>query len=284
MAPVDVAIDDGCLVVTSPFTTAPSTLRHPPRGTWRMGDLAEVDGDGFRLLGRGDRVAKIGEKTVALPELEAALRAHPLVDAAAVGTWSAAGGARRVGALVVLARDGRLRLAAEGRRALLQELAACLADRWDRVALPRRWRLREALPVDARGKLAQDAIDAELAQADGDVVEPVVLGRSRDGDTVAIDCVVPRDLAFLAGHYDSFPLVPGVVQVDWVVRGLSHALGAPVAARRVDALKFRNVMRPGQAFTLRLRIDEAAGRAQWSLDGADKVFSSGRIEYAIAAR
>lgn len=310
MAPVEVAIDDGCLVVTSPFTTAPSTLRHPPLGTWRMGDRAEADDGGFVLLGRGDRVAKIGEKTVALPELEAALAAHVLVEAAAVGTWTAAGGSRRVGAVVVLTRDGLLRLAAEGRRALLQELGRGLADRWDRVALPRRWRLRDALPVDARGKVAQDAVDAELAQPEGDVVLPVVLGGSRplestfpgsprgetradatgnaggsaDEESVAIDCVVPRDLAFLAGHYDSFPLVPGVVQVDWALHFLARLVGAPLAARRVEALKFRNVLRPAQAFTVKLRVDRAAQRALWSLEGADRVFSSGRIEYAIAAR
>ncbi len=319
-APVAVArSSDGRLVVTSPFVTAPSageTARDgehtergepaargaapaaadddatpgatadppvdPPRGatpSWRMGDRVELDGDGFRLLGRGDRVAKIGENTLSLPEIEQHLVAHDLVEAAAVGPFAGPGGPR-LGALLVLAAAGKRHLAAEGRRATQALLSAHLAERWTRVALPRRWRFVDDLPADARGKVAQQALEAALASPVDEPREPLVLARRTDGDDVLLELVVPRELAYLAGHYDAFPLVPGVVQIHWVLAALARLLGRDVSAERMEAVKFRNVLRPAQEFTMRLSVDASASRATFTLAHEGRVFSSGRLTLA----
>ena len=68
---------DGALVVSS-FRAGPCPTR--------MEDGAALRGDGtFQLLGRLDRTLKLEEKRVSLPELEAALEAHPRVARAARG-------------------------------------------------------------------------------------------------------------------------------------------------------------------------------------------------------
>ncbi len=138
---------------------------HTPRvegGTLRMEDRAALRPDGrFELLGRLDRVVKVEEKRVSLPELETALESIPDVRRAAVVVLE--GPRRALGA--VLAMDAPPAAAAE-RRALAAKLRSHLAQRFDAVLLPRRWRFVQELPTDNRGKLPQEALLALFAQAD----------------------------------------------------------------------------------------------------------------------
>lgn len=261
-----------------------------------MGDRVDRNSDGFRLLGRGDRIAKVGEKTLSLPEIEESLAAHGDVEAAVVGAYASRGG-QRLGAIVVPSAAGKRRLAQEGRRALQASLAAHLAQRWDRVALPRRWRFRDTLPVDARGKIAREAFDAELARTAEEPVEPLLLSQHRDGNDEVFELVVPRDLAYLAGHYESFPLVPGVVQIHWVMSAIGRILGRSVSAQRMEAVKFKNVLKPAEVFTMRLGFEahpnavaqpsnavaqqaNAVSKVSFTLAHDTRVFSSGRITLA----
>jgi acyl-coenzyme A synthetase/AMP-(fatty) acid ligase/3-hydroxymyristoyl/3-hydroxydecanoyl-(acyl carrier protein) dehydratase len=276
---VSLELEDGCLAVASPFVSATEASGGDVGPRWRMGDRAERDGEGFRLLGRSDRIAKIGEKSLSLPEIEAALAAHELVEAAAAATWTGRSGPR-LSAVVVLSTAGKRRLAEEGRRAVVGLLGDHLAERWAPVALPRRWRFVDALPVDARGKLAQKALEQELATPVADTLLPLLLSEAREGDDVVRELVVPRDLAYLEGHYDAFPLVPGAVQIHWVMLAIGSVLGCPVRGERMEAVKFKSVMRPAQRFTMRLRSEAGGARWSFTLAHGDLVFSSGRITTA----
>jgi acyl-coenzyme A synthetase/AMP-(fatty) acid ligase len=118
----------------------------------RLEDAAEAAADGrFRLLGRLDRVVKLEEKRISLPELERALEAHPWVARAALVLL---GGPRPVlGAVVVPSADAPSR-----RSTLVAGLRAHLGRRFEGQALPRRWCFPEALPYDGRGKLTAQAL------------------------------------------------------------------------------------------------------------------------------
>ncbi|MDR3670009.1 MAG: AMP-binding protein [Holophaga sp.] len=142
-ADVTVAFQGAALVVTS-FRAGPGPLR--------MEDAAEpVAGGRFRLLGRLDRIIKLEEKRISLPELEQALEAHPWVARAAVVLLE--GPRPTLGAVVVL-NPG----APAERGLLVRTLRAHLALRFDGPALPRRWRFPEQLPYDGRGKLTPQAL------------------------------------------------------------------------------------------------------------------------------
>ncbi|HYC57316.1 MAG TPA: AMP-binding protein [Candidatus Binatia bacterium] len=270
--------DDSRLVVTSPFVTAPEGDVHAP-STWTMGDRVEIDGGGFRLAGRADRIVKIGEKTFSLPAIEEALLTHSWIDAVAVAAYRDKTGTR-LGAIVVLTPDARIELARRGRRFGAAELGEHLARTWDRLALPRRWRFCKALPFDERGKLSAAAVESCLAAAPEPVLGPVVIDEKIEGTLLVRRIVVPRDLACLEGHYEGFPLVQGVAQIDWVMNALSDLVGSPAAARRMEAIKFKDVLRPAQELTLRVELEQAARRAAFTLADGERVFSSGRIELA----
>jgi len=150
----DVALtlaDDGALVVSS-FRAGPAPLR------LEDGALFHADGT-FELTGRLDRILKLEEKRISLVALEAALEAHPLVARAAVVLLE--GPRPMLGAAVVLREGPRT-----DRRERVASLGRHLAQRFEPVALPRRWRFPEALPYDARGKLTPASLRALFARQD----------------------------------------------------------------------------------------------------------------------
>jgi acyl-coenzyme A synthetase/AMP-(fatty) acid ligase len=148
-AAVRVARDetDGRLRVHSPHASLGDE-----REGFALGDRVRLLADGrFVTLGRADRVLKIGEKRLSLPEMEERLLEHPWVERVALLPLEQQG-ETRVAAVAVLAERGREMLESRGRRAVGVALADWLSREWDRVLLPRVWRFVPALPEDAQGK------------------------------------------------------------------------------------------------------------------------------------
>jgi 3-hydroxymyristoyl/3-hydroxydecanoyl-(acyl carrier protein) dehydratase len=243
-----------------------------------MGDRAELAADGsFRVLGRADRIVKIGEKRLALPEMESHLRAHPWVADAALLAFDP-GGDARVGAVVALSEAGQGALAARGRRALAAELGDHLAGYWDRVLLPRAWRYVPELPRDAQGKTPRAALLEllETAVERGPVRAPIALSEERSERALKRRLRVPADLAFLEGHFPGRPIVAGVVQIHWALQAARELLGERARARSLDGVRFRELLLPGEELSLELEWDGAQSLQFKLADGA-RVFSSGRI-------
>ncbi|WP_345811307.1 AMP-binding protein [Paraburkholderia sp. PREW-6R] len=269
VAGVDVRRDeDGALNVRSPH------LDHD--GWHRTDDRIAFDEQGrFRLQGRLDRVLKLDGKRVSLPELEARLALHPYVAQAAIVPL--AGVSReRIGALVALSEAGGEALRDEGRVLLAKTLRRHLADYFDVVVLPRRWRFRAALPFDARGKLPVSAVAAAFEPR----VEGVeVLAEARSGDTLYCELRVPPSLAHFAGHFPGLPILPGVVQVDWAVRLAAEHVPGVRAVSSIDRLKFMAPVSPGAVLDLTLAHDAARRRVQFAYRANGHECASGVITY-----
>jgi acyl-coenzyme A synthetase/AMP-(fatty) acid ligase len=273
----------GQLVVRSPYASvglasAEGDVRQAALQQTRMGDRAELVGDGrFRLLGRGDRVVKVGEKRLALPEMESALRAHPYVADAALVPFELAGDTR-VGAVVALSDAGQAELDALGRRALGSALAEHLAAYWDRVLLPRAWRYVAELPRDAQGKTPHAAL-VELLEQVGErapVLAPLVISERRGPRSLERELRVPADLAFLEGHFPGQPIVAGVVQIHWVMLAAAELLGSAPRVRALEGLRFRETLAPEQSFRLSVELSESADVLRFTLAAGERVFASGR--------
>jgi acyl-coenzyme A synthetase/AMP-(fatty) acid ligase len=269
----------GRLRVESPFVSAGAQPGAGAAAACTLGDLVELGHDGrFALLGRGDRVVKVGEKRLSLPEMESALRAHAFVEEAALLPLEQAG-ETRVGAAVVLSEAGRDALAREGRRAVAARLGEDLAAHWDRVLLPRAWRLVDALPRDAQGKTPLAALRELFAPARS----PQLLAEERGDGSLARELAVPDELAYLEGHFEGFPIVPGVVQVGWVMEAAEAALGAPLRLAAVENLKFRELLLPGQRFRLELDWGAPLETLRFRLAAGERVFSTGRLRLRLGA-
>lgn len=271
--------ESGALTLRSPFLADDRA--------WEMDDAVALMPDGrFRLLGRLDRVLKIEEKRLSLPDLESRLSEHSWVDAAAALALS--GRRQSIGAAVVLNARGRMALQAQGRRVVTQALRRHLAAHFDAVLLPRRWRFPDRLPVDERGKLTHAALSA-LFEAARDIsgegsdtapLLPEVLsvawpeeGRSH----VLLELHVRPDIVHFAGHFPAVALLPGVVQVDWAIRFARRHLPLAGMFSALDNLKFLAVIRPGARLQLSLSWDGARRHLDFFYAMAGRKCSSGRV-------
>ncbi len=264
--------NDDRLVVRSPFVSAAR-----PGSAFVMGDRAQFLPDGrFLLRGRADRVVKVGEKRISLPEMEERLREHPYVMEAALTLLDRRPEAR-VAAVVALSGEGRATLERKGRRTVAAALTEQLRPYCDPVALPRVWRYVNRLPRDPQGKVPAAALQSLFAPAfDPSVTSPEVLGETKEDGSCERRLRVPPRLGYLQGHFPGFPVVPGVVQVHWVMDIARSIAGSDVRLASLEALKFKQLLRPGQIF--HLRVDLAPGRdtLRFRLWSGSTVFSSGR--------
>lgn len=143
--------DAGAMMLTSPFLADMAVLL--------MDDAIDVLPDGkFKLLGRLDRIVKVEEKRLSLPEMESLLITHSWVTAAVATVLS--GRRQRVGMLVELSADGIQQLERHGRRHVSQQLKLHLGQRFEAVLLPKQWRFVEQMPMNAQGKLPCAIISA----------------------------------------------------------------------------------------------------------------------------
>ncbi|MBS1228773.1 MAG: AMP-dependent synthetase and ligase [Proteobacteria bacterium] len=277
--------NDGALSLRSPFLADDSP--------WRMDDAIELLPAGrFRLCGRLDRIVKIEEKRLSLPDMEARLLDHPWVSRAAV--LALPGKRQSVGAVVVLHDAGRQQLAAQGRRHAAQQLRRHLGAHFEAVLLPRRWRFPERLPVDERGKLTRDALlelfadgapAAPPAPPDAPLQAQVLAVREPCGARrqVVIDLLVPRELAHFAGHFPDLPILPGVVQIDWAIRHAREHLPLRGQFTALENIKFQALVLPDTQLELTLTWDDENARLDFIFANSQRRCSSGRIVFDSAA-
>ena len=263
----------GALMLRSPFL--------PDETAWEMDDGIALMPDGrFRLLGRLDRVVKIEEKRLSLPDMESRLCAHEWVDSAAIVPLT--GRRQSIGAVVVLRALGKESLRTEGKRAVAQALRKWLSDHFDAVLLPRRWRFPERLPINERGKVAHASLAALFAVSDAPCLFPDVSGVSfADGDccSVVLDLHVTPDIEHFAGHFPGAALLPGVVQVDWAVHFARKYLPLEGSFSALESLKFLGVILPGARLQLSLVWDRERKRLAFTYATPRCKYSAGYVMF-----
>lgn len=264
-------LDDGCMVVDSPFLD-PWSAR--PRRTADRIDAVALDRSGrvlaFRHVGRVDGVIKVGGKRIALPELERRILDIPGVEDAAVLAVDVEG-PRGQETLAAVVAPG---LGAEQLRGELR--------RWlDPVVIPRRIRLVDALPREPNGKLTRKRLLELFAGPKPRVRTLEAAPLAATPEQLRFAVYVPRDLTALRGHFRGHPIVPGVVQLELAVaRAKAHwpTLGR---LRRVLRLKFVRPLLPGDHAELTLARSRSEQLA-FELRRGDEVVGSGVLEFEPA--
>ena len=90
---------------------------------------------------------------------------------------------------------------------------------------------------------------------------------------------VPHGPEWTEGHFPGFPVVPGFVQLAWAIEAAQVLIGVEMPSR-IESLKFREPLRPGDAIVL--RVERVTGGAQFSLDRNGSMISSGRLLFDSA--
>ncbi len=260
--------DEGLLEVCSAYT----------QNHWMTtGDRAELlEANRFTLLGRADRIVKLEEKRVSLTATERELAALDAVDQARLVVLP--GKRAQLAAVIVPSPAGVEALTNLGRNAVVQSLRKALLARLDSHAVPRRMRFVHELPTTTQGKVRAVDLQALFEHGERNVL-PIVTAvniPAADGEPLTLDLRVPADLDYFAGHFEGFAVVPGVVQLLWARHYARLHLGFSGDVQNMSQVKFKSMLRPGQAVTLTLNMHGGQLRFRYAADGRE--FSSGRLQ------
>lgn len=134
---------DRSVIVDSPLFCANET---------QINDIIQLDENGFHLIGRQDRIIKIEEKRISLTEIEQRLTQLDGISDAAVVTLEL-NNRVMIGAAVVLSQHmNNQEQDSLSHRQMTQQFRQTLRDWLEPVALPKYWRVVDAIPLNQQGK------------------------------------------------------------------------------------------------------------------------------------
>ena len=253
----------------------------PHREWFRTADRATPIGNqGFVLQGRVDRIAKIEGKRISLSAIESILSASPWVTSARVVALE--GPRQQVAAFVVPSENGRRKLAASGKLAVNRALRGLLSNSIEAVGLPRIWRYLDSLPVNAQGKTTYAELIALLERERPLRTKPRRRLIEQSAQHAVFELIAQRDLLYFDGHFPSRQILPGVVQVDWVIAFGRECFDLPPIFRAIHGLKFHRVILPETPFVLELDHRPDKSTLAFKITSCLGTHASGRVLFGAA--
>jgi acyl-coenzyme A synthetase/AMP-(fatty) acid ligase/3-hydroxymyristoyl/3-hydroxydecanoyl-(acyl carrier protein) dehydratase len=239
---ITLALDEhGCLKLRSPLLADDNWFQTQ--------DAALLGEDGWRLLGRADRVAKIEGRRVSLDALEAALLALPEVAEARTAPLYREERDEIV-ALVVLSEAGRAQLRELGKSRFDRRMRQSLSTSLDHFALPRRWRYLSIMPYNAMGKITS----ADILRCFERQALPPFAVATRSTEEMVLTLSLRDCMQAFDGHFPELPILPGVTQVDWALRLAQRYFSIAGRFSGLRQLKFLRILRPDDDVSLTLRF------------------------------
>lgn len=112
-----------------------------------------------------------------------------------------------------------------------------------------------------------------------DTLLPEVLHEQARDHEITLDLRIPHNLAYFAGHFARIPVVPGVVQIHWAAHFAREYLHWERIFQRMEAVKFKELLLPGQHLRLRINGSPEKSRLNFVYYSEDREYSSGRIHF-----
>ncbi len=252
---------DGTLELKSPHLAEPEAWLTTADRIWLTGST-------FTLLGRADRIAKIEEKRVSLELLERTVINTGLVTEARAVVVQ---GARvTLGLAAVLSASGR----ALDRKHLLDQLKAALEGVVERVAIPRKFRFVDALPLNEQGKVTEASLLALFLDRP---MRPETVWSDHTPIHAVLEMTIGTDLKVLEGHFVEAAVVPGVAQLDWAINWGREAFKFTGHLVRLEVLKFQALMMPAHEVKLVLDWNPEKSTLTFKYTSETASYSSGRV-------
>lgn len=256
---------DGALIAQSPWTD----------GAWHSADIIETQKDGFTLLGRKDRIIKFEDKRVSLTQIEHQLLQHPWIADAHCGQHPQY---KRIAVWAALNQEGIHALCEQGRTAIAKVLKKYLAITQDTIALPRYWRFTDELPRNAQSKIT--AVDFQTALCQPSTAPLWTSMPSENSDTLIYKGKIPLDLIYFNGHFADFPLVPGVIELQWISDLAAQFTWGKQSITRIENLKYQQFIRPNDEVIVELKYDSEKNKLNFKISNQEAATcASGRIVF-----
>ena len=263
--PVNVTLtENNELLIESDFSCANPYL---------MSDIVEKTGENtFLLKGRGDRMVKIAEERVSLPEMEEKLCDYKYIEKSYVSTLTAKD-RTVICAAITLNDSGKEYIIKNGRHQFIIELKQHLLNYFPNVVLPRKIRIINTIPVNIQGKYIKSDI---ASMFESNIAEPIMQNITKTDSKFCADLTFLKDSSYFSGHFPGHPILPGVIQIHFVMLFIKQYFNMSANDYHVLKLKFSNLILPDTLVHFELnRTGEKEFTFEYSYQ--EKKYSKGKI-------
>ena len=241
---------------------------------YEMGDSVQlIDDNHFILNGRLNRLVKIAEKRVSLPEIESYLETCGYIKSAYFTTYILNEQRISLAAIVTLTDLGKKYVLDNGKSTLIMEIRKFLNKSYDNSFLPKKIRIVEKLPTTSQGKILQSTIKNIL---NSKLQEPITFDLHYDQFEFSANLAFEKSSEYFNGHFPGFPILPGVIQLHFVFYYIKLYFHDEFKKYAIHKLKFSNLIMPNVVVHLTVKkLSDTDYSFIYEANG--KVFSSGRI-------
>ena len=229
-----------------------------------IADAYEMVGENqFVLKNRTDRIVKIMEKRVLLSEIESILNKHEFVKENYCLKYG-----DNLASAVVLTQKGMEFFIKNGKLKIVQEIKN-FGKNFSEI-LPKKWKFIPEIPTTQTGKIDKEKIEKLF---DLNLSFPLITSKKIDKNSLELKMIFYKNSNFFNGHFENFPIVPGVVQLFFADFFTENFLGIKLPLTEAKKVKFSNIISPDKEVTL--MIKEKENSVEYTYLSDDKIYSSG---------
>ncbi len=107
---------------------------------------------------------------------------------------------------------------------------------------------------------------------------PTIKNKTYTTDTVELLLNFAKDAEYFDGHFDGFAVLPGVVQIDYVMKYAQEYLGIKPIISNINKLKFSNIIKPDMDISLKIDYSKDLNKITFKYFIDDSIYSSGNIK------
>ena len=113
--------------------------------------------------------------------------------------------------------------------------------------------------------------------------KPTIIEQSVSDNCATLLLHIDPEISYLDGHFNHYPLVAGVVQLDWAVYYAKALLSCDIVFTGMEVIKFQQPILPNTSVLLSLRWEKEKQKLYFSYTSGEKNnHSSGRIKLDVA--
>ncbi|NKF49968.1 3-hydroxyacyl-ACP dehydratase [Shewanella sp. WXL01] len=107
---------------------------------------------------------------------------------------------------------------------------------------------------------------------------PRVISAQTQDNTAIVELFVGDDIEYFKGHFDGHPLLPGVVQLDWVLHFFKAHLISNFQFKGCDVIKYQQPILPNMQVTLTMVWKSERSKLEFKYSSASGNHASGKIK------